>query len=181
VVNKRKIFSSIRNSRITKSAVKVGGKAKAGTLKAVRYVSGTKKRLAVAFAVALLPVGLVGYAIGYQQSTKVASSKNISSKSVTKPNSKDTSGTKSQTDNSTTSRIDRAKDRIAKAVEKKQLTKEQADSLNKKIDELKSFSSLIENKSPEEHSKAISEKRKELSQWAKDNKISPMYISTVLF
>lgn len=74
-------------------------------------------------------------------------------------------------------RYERAKQRIERAVEDGRLTQEQAEKLNAKIDELKKY--VEENLGSRADWDEMGEKRDELRQWAKDNKIPYQYITSM--
>lgn len=71
----------------------------------------------------------------------------------------------------------RAKDDVAKDQKDGELTKEQADMLNKKIDEIYNYRTKdLKGLSTTDARKKLSEKRSEWRKWATDNKLSTRYI-----
>lgn len=74
----------------------------------------------------------------------------------------------------------RLKNRLGAGVASKTLTKQQADLLLKKLDEMKAYRLSLLGKPAVERSKLLSAKRKELRQWALENKIPPQYGLTLL-
>ena len=77
-------------------------------------------------------------------------------------------------------RYDMLKTRLDAGVKSRTLSKQQADLLAKKLDEMKAYRLSLLSKPTVERSKLLSAKRKELRQWVLENKIPPQYGLTLL-
>ena len=130
-----------------------------------------------------IPVGAVAYQLNHKKTSKSASKSGKSSSSSKDSKSQASAGSNSNNGDAPApqSRLERFnKDELAKritqALDTKRITDAQAKALNKKLAEIDKFVSANKSKSNEEQSKAASDKRKELSKWAKDNNIPNRYI-----
>lgn len=74
-------------------------------------------------------------------------------------------------------RYERAKQRIGRALKDNDLTKEQAEKLNAKIDELKKYRE--QNATSQMDWGEMRKKREELRQWAEENGVPSQYVITV--
>ena len=77
-------------------------------------------------------------------------------------------------------RVERLQRRIDDAVKKKRLTKEQAEKATNKLKELSAAREKVIDKPRAEQIKSLSDTRKALTEWAKQNKIPHSYFSGIL-
>lgn len=75
---------------------------------------------------------------------------------------------------------DRAKERIARDIEAKRLTQEQADKITAKLEEIYSYKKEAIKQSSEEKQDELNAKRREWRNWVEDNNVSSRYFIGVL-
>ncbi len=135
----------------------------------------TKKRVVITSIIVLLVVCASSFAV-----YKYLSSKSKNTKSKNNLKSVQTSGVKKDSElqkELATKNLDRLKDRINMAQKSGSLTKDQANKLLKKTDEMSKFYASLSTKPLNEQGKLVSDKRKELRNWANNNNIPTSYVS----
>ncbi len=137
----------------------------------------TKKRVVIGAAVLLVVGSIAGFAIYKSQSSK-------KSKLNATKNSKSAQGS-AKSDPKTQkelakSNVDRIKERVKTAEKDNSLTKDQANKILKKLDEVSKFNDSLIGKSSADQGKLVVAKRKELRDWAKSNNIPNSYVSMMV-
>lgn len=117
---------------------------------------------------------LIGVVIGLGGSYLVWQKNDESNSKLSKPAPLTTKELNERREQLSKDQYSRAKDMVNADLQKKRITKEQADSINAKLEEMKAFLAKTDHTSKEGREK-IRAKREELRKWAQQNNLSIKY------
>lgn len=162
-----------------------------------RNLLSSKKKIAVVSVVGVLVLGGSVYAatqLGAKKNSGKNSNASKNSTASQRGNNPADGSSRSKSSNSKSgsqsaggqskqmiaTRVERLQRRIDDAVKNKRLTKEQAEKATNKLKELSAAREKVIDKPRAEQIKSLSDTRKALTEWAKQNKIPLSYFSGIL-